>query len=222
MTHPLAAARSPLAALALVGALALAGCGDDTDEPGDAASPSGSASASATGEPTDEPTDASQTSDPSETSSEEPSASAGPTAPPATGPVMQLDDMSLNAPAGWEVSIDKPSNQGAFNAGGGPGAMVVSLLAAVPGESFDSTLDGTLRSMKTDGLKPQRLDDLTLDGVATWAVTGGKKGVPLEYSVGGLAGGDTFEITFQFLTKPPPDIQTTIDGVLATVVFDAV
>ena len=34
--------------------------------------------------------------------------------------------------------------------------------------------------------------------------------------------GDTFEITFQFLTKPPPDIQTTIDGVLATVVFDAV
>lgn len=218
MTHPPAAARSPLAALALVGALALAGCGDDADEPGDAASPSGSASASAT----DEPTDASQTGDPSETSSAEPSASAEPTVPPATGPVMQLDDMSLNAPAGWEVSIDNPNNQGAFNAGGGPGAMVVSLLAAVPGESFDSTLDGTLRSMRTDGLKPQRLDDLTLDGVPTWGVTGGKKGVPLEYSVGGLAGGDTFEITFQFLTKPPPDIQTTIDGVLSTVVFDAV
>ena len=215
---PRGLARTPLATLALVSALALAGCGDDPDEPGTAA-PSASAGASET--TSTEPSD----TDPSEsgsTASEEPSTSASaPTAAPATGPTMQLDDVSLNVPEGWEIGITGKNNQAAYNAGGGPGVMSIRLLAAVPGESFDSTLESARETMVDDGLEPQRVDDVTLDGVQTWVLTGSKKGVALEVQMGGLAGSDTFGLTFQYLTKPPADVQTTIDGVLATVIFAA-
>lgn len=210
------AARAPLAVLALVGTLALSGCGDDSaDAPGTDASTDAAAAESTSAAPTDaasSPTTDAVSPSPSETA---------PTVAPATGPPMELDGLTLNVPEGWEISITGYKSQGAFNASGGPGAMTVSILGAVPGESFETTLQGSLQSQRSDGLKPQRLEDITLDGVPAWVISGSEKGTALQYEVGGVVGNDTFGIGFQYLTKPPPDVQSTIDSVLASVVFDA-
>ncbi|WP_167736716.1 hypothetical protein [Nocardioides sp. 1609] len=207
------AARAPFAALVLVAGLCLAGCGDDpTGVLAPAGEPSESVPRSAA--PSDDgssPTTAPVSPGPSETA---------PEVPAATGPRMKLTGLTFRVPQGWELASYNPLSRGAYNASGGPGVMSALCLTMVPGESFESTLAGSTEAMTTDGLKPERLEDVILDGTPAWVITGSKKGIALQVDVGGVIGNRNFKISFQYLTRPPRDVQTTIDSVLASVVLD--
>jgi len=209
---PQAVLRAVLSAGVL--ALALSGCGDDP--PKGSPGPSGSG-----GSPSTSASPTVSTSESASPSATESASESAPTVAPASGPLMRIEGVALNLPAGWEISVPGDRSEGGYDPGGSGGTATIVGGLADPSESIEFNAEYALKTAKRDGLKAQRLDNRTVGGVEGWVVTGTSKLIPLQYQFGTLTGGRSVTIALRWISPPPADVQTIIDSILATVTYPA-
>ena len=208
MNSRLATRRAPAAALVVLSAALLGGCGDGPAEDR-SAYPASS-----------EPPSTSPSTSPSPSVSTSESAPT-PTVAPASGPAMQIKGVALHLPVGWEVSVPGDHSEGGYDPGGSGGTATMVGGLIVPGETVEGNAEYALKTAKRDGLNAARLDNRTVGGVEGWVVTGTSKLIPLQYQFGTVTGGRSVTISLRWISPPPPDVQTIIDSILATVTYPA-
>jgi hypothetical protein len=144
--------RSGVVALAAVLTLLLGACGADAEKSADADAGEPSASA-----PAPDPSSAS----PAETAST-------PEVAPATGPVIKVKGLRVNAPEGWRALIRLPISQFAYETG-----KVRTVMSVYSFPIGDYTLDELARmEVRAMGARGRRLHDTELDGTTVYHVAG--------------------------------------------------
>lgn len=179
----------------LVSAALLAGCGDDEKSPD--AEPSGAATSAS----------------PTPTESEEPTE---PTVEPATGAEVELGSLTLTFPEGFEPS-EASAMGGEVVTASGPGG--TARLAFVAAKSFNTqTPDEAVEIAIATGLwtrKPRRLDDVEVDGVVMYHLSGPAGMGFTDVQFGAESGG--YDVSFTVgASGSPAERQELIDSILAT------
>lgn len=97
---------------------------------------------------------------------------------PATGPVLKVKGMQVNAPEGWETTIRVAAGHGAFPTGQIGTTAGVNRFPNSGLFTIDEIADEEVADMGRGG---KRLDDLEVDGVQVYHLVGSEeKGVDLE------------------------------------------
>ena len=167
-------ATETIAAAALV--LALGGCGSDDTDAEPTATPSATASPS---------------------SSTEPSPSS--TVTPATGPLLEVPGVQMNAPAGWKQSDDIVTFSTTANPPTGIGAARLGSLE-LPGPA--TPLDESARlALRDIGGEVKRLPDVEVAGEQFYQLAGLESSRRYTVSLGTVARGYDVVIDFDFNTE---------------------
>lgn len=197
-------ARSGVAVVAVVLTLVLVGCGAD----------------SAVG-PEDGARDGAQAPDTSESSS--PATSQSPTpaetesspgVAPATGPVLKVAGLRVNAPRGWDTTIRVNAGHGAFPRGILATMMTLNLFPNSSIFTIEELAEADLGYM---GARKKRLDDLTIDDHQFFHLRGSTEpGVETD-RFGSIVNDKRVSIVFRFLSRKSRDERDAlIQSVLAT------
>jgi hypothetical protein len=144
--------RSGVAATAAVLTLLLGACGSDAGRSADADPGELSASASA----------------PDPSSESPPETASTPEVAPATGPVIKVKGLRVNAPEGWRALIRLPISQSAYKAG-----TFKTVMSVYRFPIGDFTLDELARTdIKEMGPRGRRLEDTEVGGTPVYHVVG--------------------------------------------------
>ncbi len=206
------ARRRLLAASAVLCVAVLAACSDD-DKPGadssERASPtSASSTASTPSGTTSGPTDPTGSS-----------GSSGSTSPAAGGPAAELQDLTVQAPAGWTIYNQTEDHQVVFNDEASNGGLIfVNNPAAFPGEDVDSLARSAIRIARGAGQDPKRVADRNVAGHDGYVIVSSNKAYETYYEWGAPLDKDQVSVAFQWVVKPD-DAEETIESVLASIQF---
>jgi hypothetical protein len=191
--------------------LALAGCGDGDDESDD--QPTGQTSA-----PTSESSDPTPSVDPTATG--DPTASSGSTVAPATGEPLELSNVSVHAPKGFDADPPDGSNlRFAFERGG------IQSIALANTDSTNEALSlrNQARISITNNVyprKPSVLGPVEVDGVEMYHYAGPVSDNEYVDEYGAIYDGSQISINFLLsATAAEAEHRELIDSVLATLTF---
>ena len=164
-------------------ALVLTACSDS----GEPAEGSGGAGASASPTPSESSTDTASTS-PSEVPET-------PEVAPATGPVLKVKGMRVNAPEGWETTLRAAVGHGSFPPGQLGTTAGVTRFPNTGLFTIEELADEQVGDMGRGG---KRLDDLEIDGTQVYHLVGtDEKGVEVE-RFGTIAADQRVALVFTF------------------------
>lgn len=180
---------------ALCLALLMSGCSDDDDPEteGPPEAPSSSSSTEETAPPTDEPT----------------------TVAPATGPVLEVKDISLRMPEGWAVDNDDASF---LVVGASADERTLINLSSFPSLDPDASIERLARSTEKTGgyAKGSVQPPATLAGQPAFHVAGDVVG-DFHEEFGLIHEGEIVSVEFVQLRGPKTGWSELIESVLATV-----
>jgi hypothetical protein len=176
-------------------ALLVTGCSDDDDPEAEGPPESPSSSSSATDEtaPTDEPT----------------------TVPPATGPVLEVKNISIRMPEGWKLDNDDASF---LVVGADAEENTLINLSSFPSLDPDASIDRLAKSTEKTGGYPKGsvLPPTTMAGQPAFHVAGDVVGDYHE-EFGLIHEGEIVSVEFVHLRGPRDGWPELIESVLATV-----
>jgi hypothetical protein len=196
-------ARSDAAVVAVLLTFVLAACGATSDD--------------GTGDASQAP-DTSESSSPttSESPSETPTETEStPEVAPATGPMIKVKGMRVNAPKGWLTSISVAAGQSAFPRG------VIGTLVGLhlfPNSQLFTVEELAVEELGYIGARRKRLDDLLIDGFQVYHLQGSPEpGVEVE-RFGTIVKDGRVAIEFRFANRESrAERDEIIQSVLATV-----
>lgn len=194
-------ARSGAAVVAVVLTFVLAACGADSDDEtgdGSQAPDTSESSSPATESPSETPTETEST----------------PEVAPATGPVIKVKGMRVNAPKGWLTSISVAAGQSAYPRG------VIGTLVGLhlfPNSQLFTVEELAVEELDHLGARRKRHDDLLIDGYQVYHLQGSPEpGVEVE-RFGTIVNDGRVAIVFRFANgESRAQRDEIIQSVLAT------
>lgn len=199
--------RSGVAAAATALALVLTGCSSSGDALSDG--PDGPEGTSESSSPSESPPESS-----TETAPTSEPTSLRPEIVPATGPVLRVKGMQVNAPKGWETTLRAAVGHGAFPSGQlGTTAGVVRF----PNSGLFTIEEIADEEVPDMGKGGERLDDRFIDGLQVYHLVGSPKaGVDME-RFGTIALDQRVALVFTFANQETrAEKDAIIQPVLAT------
>ena len=188
----------------------LTACSDDED-PG--AGPSGQASPTAPSSTASTPS-ASTPADPTSGP-----ATTAPTSAAAGGPVVELRDVTVQAPEGWSIYNQTDDQQVVFKDDAtGDGLILVKNPTSLPGQDLDALAGAAVRIARGTGHDPERQANRSVGGHEGYVIVSSTKAYEKYYEWGTLLGEDQVSVGFAWIIEPD-SAEETIESVLASLQF---
>lgn len=155
--------------------------------------------------------------DPSAPASESSTPTAPPseTAAPATGPQLSTRNVSVRLPRGWIVQYEGADRSTALDKRGMSGGFFLSQSQHLGSTDLDDQAATTRRNMSYSPPLPQRRDDVTVDGVPGFVLSGVVGDGSYVYEYGAVHDGVGVSMTF-FFEVPPREAEETIASIMAS------